>query len=143
MRTEAGGYPFSMNTLLKSATLAALLALAPAAWATLEPHESSERGVSVTVTPLNVEPASHVWEFRVSLETHAEDLVDDLVATSALVDERGAKRHAIAWKGPGPGGHHRAGVLSFEAIRPMPEMIELLIWRPNEAAPRAFRWRLR
>lgn len=132
-----------MNSLLKGVTLAAVLALAPAVWAALEPHESSERGVTLTVTPLNVGPASKVWDFRISLETHGEDLVDDLVATSVLVDERGAKRHAIAWKGPGPGGHHRAGVLSFEAIRPTPEMIELLIWRPNEAAPRAFRWKLR
>jgi hypothetical protein len=132
-----------MGRLLKAACLAVALASSAAASASLEPHESSERGVTVTVTPLDVDPGNKVWQFRVSLETHTQELGDDLVASSVLLDERGAKRHAIAWKGPGPGGHHRSGVLSFEAIEPLPGMIELLIWRAEEAAPRAFRWNLR
>jgi hypothetical protein len=96
-----------------------------------------ERGVTVKVTPKALSGA--IWEFAVVLDTHAEDLKDDLQKTSVLVVD-GREIPPTAWQGPGAGGHHREGVLTFAAPAGAASTVELRIRRPGEAASRVFRW---
>ncbi|MCC7485082.1 MAG: hypothetical protein IT529_08810 [Burkholderiales bacterium] len=121
--------------------LAAAIAL-PATAAELATRKSSERGVTVAVTPQNLAPGAPAWEFKVVLDTHSADLNDDLVKSAVLLDGAGGKHAPIAWEGAGPGGHHREGVLRFKPIAPPPAAVELRIQRPGEAKPRSFSWQL-
>lgn len=123
------------------AALSAAAALA--AEAPLATQKSSERGVTVAVTPKNVASDAKEWEFGVVLDTHTQDLSDDLAKSAALIDAKGGRHAPLAWKGAPPGGHHRAGTLSFAPLSPAPQSIELGIQRPGEPAPRSFRWTLR
>ncbi|MDI1340181.1 hypothetical protein [Polaromonas sp.] len=96
-----------------------------------------ERGVTVKVTPKTFSGA--MWEFAVVLDTHAEDLKDDLQKTAVLVVD-GREVQPVAWQGPGAGGHHREGTLTFPAPVRTPDAVELRIQRAGEATPRVFRW---
>lgn len=122
--------------------LALALAASAGAAAGLETRSGSAAGVIVRVTPTQVAPGGATWEFEVVLDTHSQDLSDDLVKSSVLIDARGSRHAPLAWDGTGPGGHHRKGVLRFKAPQPAPETIELQIQRPGESAPRSFRWTL-
>lgn len=97
-----------------------------------------ERGVTVKVTPKTLSGAE--WEFGVVLDTHAEDLKDDLEKAAVLFVD-GREIRPSQWQGPGAGGHHREGVLRFPAAAATtPGALELRIQRSGEAAPRVFRW---
>lgn len=96
--------------------------------------------VTVSVTPKAASLDSATWAFDVSLETHTKNLDDDLVKNAVLVTADGKRIRASAWEGPGPGGHHRAGVLRFPAPQPTPAAFALEISRAGESAPRVFRW---
>jgi len=134
----------AMQTLRQVLLAAAALAIAGAAFAAgLETRSSSAAGVMVRVTPKDVAPGSASWAFEVVLDTHSGDLSDDLVGGSVLLDAKGAKHVPLAWEGPGPGGHHRKGVLRFKALPGPMESIELQIRRPGESTPRIFRWTLK
>jgi hypothetical protein len=122
---------------------AALFALGAATAAELGPRTSSAAGVTVKVTPKRVAADAAAWELAVVLDTHSQDLGDDLLRNSVLVDGRGGRHVPLAWEGAPPGGHHRAGVLRFEGLGTLPEGIELQIRRPGEPAPRVFRWKLK
>lgn len=121
--------------------VAALVSLnASAQFATLK---ESANGVTITVTPGNLGAGAKVWDIAVVLDTHSQDLSDDLVKSAVLVDDKGNVHKALAWEGAGPGGHHRKGVLTFEAITPQPQAVELRIARPGESAARTFRWEMK
>jgi hypothetical protein len=77
------------------------------------------------------------------LDTHTQDLSDDLVKSAVLLDDRGNQFRPLAWEGAAPGGHHRRGVLKFNPVAPPPRALELRISRPGEAQARVFRWRLK
>ena len=109
----------------------------------LTQQTSSEGGVTVRVTPRDLSSTAKVWEFDIVLETHSQNLTDDLKARSTLVADGGAKEAPTAWDGDPPGGHHRKGVLRFAPMTPLPGAIELLILRPGETSPRSFRWQMR
>jgi len=132
--------------ILKSALVAFLFAAAaasPAAAAELTTQKSSERGVTVAVTPQNVSADAKIWDFRIVLDTHSGDLSDDLLKTAVLLDGTGTQHVPVAWDGAGPGGHHREGVLKFKPLSPAPATIALQIKRAGEANPRTFRWQLK
>lgn len=120
----------------------ALLVAASAA-AQLAPQKSSQGGVTVDVTPAELAAGAKVWSFKVVLDTHSQDLSDDLAKSAVLLDAQGREGKPIAWEGAAPGGHHREGVLKFAAFEPLPEAVELRIARPGEAAARTFRWQLK
>jgi hypothetical protein len=124
------------------ATLIALLAAGVFA-AELAAQRSSAAGVTVAVTPQNLTSGAKSWDFKIALDTHSQDLSDDLVKSAVLLDDKGGRHAPIKWEGAGPGGHHRSGTLKFNAISSQPAAIELQIQRPGEAKPRSFRWRLR
>ncbi|HEX2831050.1 MAG TPA: hypothetical protein VHP37_32245 [Burkholderiales bacterium] len=125
------------------AVIAALLALAvaPAAMSgEVSTQKSSANGVTVAVTP-NIEGTS-TWSFKIVLDTHSQDLSDDLVKTSAMIGPDGKRYAPLAWDGAAPGGHHREGVLRFAAVAPRPASIDLEIRRASEPAPRVFTWQM-
>lgn len=102
-------------------------------------QSSSERGVTIKVTPRPPAPGATEWEFTVVLDTHSENLVDDLTNAAVLVVD-GREISPIRWTGAQPGGHHREGVLAFPAPGQAATSIELRLQRANETAPRIFRW---
>jgi hypothetical protein len=125
------------------ALAAALAAQPPAADAeALAPRASSENGVTVTAKPRSLARNAKAWEFEIVLETHSQDLGDDLLKSAVLVDPQGRQYRPTGWDGAAPGGHHRKGVLRFDAVSPPPRAIELQIRRPGEARPRVFSWEL-
>jgi hypothetical protein len=107
--------------------------LAPAA------QTSSQGGVKITVEPRGFPRGAKTWDFAITLETHTQPLDDDLVSASTLLAD-GKPYRPLGWEGPAPGGHHRKGVLRFDAVTPLPQLVELQIRRTGEASPRIFRW---
>ena len=124
--------------------LAAVFSPAPAnAAAGLESRTSATSGVTVKVTPKNVASSAATWEFAIVLDSHTQDLSDDLLKSARLIDGENKQHAPIAWDGAPPGGHHREGVLRFKPIAPAPQAVELQITRPGESTPRSFRWQLK
>jgi hypothetical protein len=111
--------------------------------AELGAQKSTNRGVTITVTPQNLSRGAKTWDFKVVLDTHSAELSDDLVKTTVLLDGTGGRYAPVAWDGAAPGGHHREGVLRFKPLAAQPQAIELQIMRPGESAPRLFRWQLK
>jgi hypothetical protein len=111
--------------------------------AQLATKKDTANGVTVAVTPANLAAGAKTWDFSIVLDTHSQDLSDDLAQSAVLLDDRGNRFKPLAWDGAGPGGHHRKGVLKFNAVEPQPQALELRITRPGEAKPRVFRWSLR
>ena len=127
-----------------TATLVFVLGLVPGlANAQLETQKRSANGVTVAVSPINIARDARVWEFKVVLDTHSQDLADDLQKDAVLVPDRNKPLAPLAWEGAGPGGHHREGVLKFGAPEPRPQVIEVRIQRAGESEARSFRWELR
>jgi hypothetical protein len=106
----------------------------------LAAQSTAVKGVTVKVTPTNVAADAATWVFAVALDTHSQDLSDDLMTSTVLVTDDGRELQPSGWKGPGGGGHHREGTLEFAAPRPAPRAIELKIRRAGESEARSFRW---
>jgi len=132
-----------ISLLLLNIVGAAMLYSTAALAADLPSQSSEDGGVTIAVKPLEVSAKASTWSFQVTLNTHSQDLSDDLVRTAFIVDRAGKRNLApAAWQGDAPGGHHRKGVLSFKALTPLPKAIELRVQRAGEKAPRMFRWEL-
>jgi len=123
-------------------TIAPLTALAQSSPDTLAMLSSSDKGVTIKVTPKSNKPTDIRWEFAIVLDAHSADLGDDLTQSATLATDDGRTLKPVSWTGAAPGGHHREGVLAFDVLVPRPTMIELRITRPGESAPRTFRWKL-
>ena len=104
---------------------------------------TKDQGVTVLAKPVNVAADAKSWTFELRFDTHTQELTDDLVRTSVLIDDAGKQFAPLAWEGMAPGAHHRKGVLSFAPIKPLPAAVELRIQRAGENAPRSFRWPLK
>jgi hypothetical protein len=105
----------------------------------IDARTSRQDGVTITVEPKGLPQGAKTWDFAVTLETHTQDLDDDLVQSTTLLAD-GTPHRPLGWNGPPPGGHHRKGVLRFAAVTPLPQVVELQIRREGESAPRIFRW---
>lgn len=138
-RARIVGCATAAALVLTGAPLAALAQPTPAAPTT---QSTSDRGVTVKVTPKAIGASGGRWEFSVVLDTHSADLSDDLVQSASLVTDDGRTLKPADWTGAAPGGHHREGVLAFDVPAPRPTSIELRIIRPGESGPRTFRWQL-
>lgn len=99
-------------------------------------------GVTVKVTPRNLGRNAAVWEFTVVLDTHTQDLSQDLARSAVLVDAQGARHLSLGWEGAAAGGHHREGVLKFKPLMPETRAVTLEISGIGGVAVRAFRWEL-
>ncbi|MDP3355394.1 MAG: hypothetical protein Q8M51_05975 [Polaromonas sp.] len=122
--------------------VAPLSALAQTSTEATATRSSSDRGVTVKVTPKLIGSSGNRWEFNIVLETHSADLSDDLTQIATLTTNDGRTLKPTGWVGAGPTGHHREGVLAFDVAAPRPSAVELKIARPGESAPRIFRWQL-
>lgn len=131
----------SFGRLAVAAALALLLAVG-ADGAQLDEQKSSVRGVTVSVIPQDLSPAAASWDFKVVLDTHSQDLNDDLLKSTVLVDNTGGRHTPTSWEGAAPGGHHREGLLKFKPWAPPPAQFELHISRPGEPKPRVYRWKI-
>ena len=127
--------PFLLTTLVVA------VASLRAAAAPLAAQTSDAQMVAVTVTPKEL-PATGEWQFGVTMNTHVAPLEDDLAASAVLVDPEGRSHAPLAWRGDGPGSHHRKGVLAFAPITPRPAAIELRLQRRGEPIARSFKWTL-
>ena len=102
-------------------------------------QKSTVQGVTIAVTPGNLDAETGLWDFAVALDAPGQKLQDDLMASAVLVGD-GRSVRPIWWEGARPGGSHRAGVLKFIALKPRPKQLELRIQRPEEPKPRVFRF---
>lgn len=106
------------------------------------PQVSNEREIKVTVTLQDIPTGAKTWDFAVALETHTQPMNDDLAKSAVLI--AGGKQYLpLGWKGSPPGGHHRKGKLSFNAIVPQPASAELQIHLAGDTSPRSFKWLLK
>ncbi|HEX6208187.1 MAG TPA: hypothetical protein VF058_07505 [Actinomycetota bacterium] len=76
----------------------------------LSPRTVSAGPIEVTVAPVSVEGREAVFE--VAFDTHSVELDLDVAGASSL-EVGGIAWAPGTWEGDGPGGHHRAGRLSF------------------------------
>jgi len=109
----------------------------------LSPQTNSQGNVTVQVKPLNISKASKIWAFEVDLETRTVELNQDLVKNSVIIDNKGKRYYPAVWEGDLPGGHHRKGILKFEAIPPVHEVILLKINQIGDVQERVFKWELK
>ena len=92
---------------------------------TIATKTDSRGEVTVEATPKNIQEG--VFEFEIIIDTHSVALDQDMVAVSKLVNDRGIEYKPTLWKGDGPGGHHRSGILRFEGVAQKPKSIKLII----------------
>jgi hypothetical protein len=97
-------------------------------------------GVRVLVTPRALTAGAMTWDFDVVLDTHTRPLDEDLVAATALLNEKGQSTRPVSWQGDPPGGHHRKGILKFAAPAGNPTTFELQMKGVGGANLRTFRW---
>ena len=98
--------------------------------------------VTVEVTPIELGKNIGVWKFAVVFDSHSVSLDDDPLKVATLFDDEGNSYQPTAWEGSGPGGHHREGVLVFEAINPAPLYVELKIKDVGGIPERSFKWNI-
>lgn len=107
-----------------------------------ETKSDDQPPVTVKVTPVELGADRETWKFQIVFDTHSGSLDDDLLAVASLVDDKGNMYRSTVWEGPEPGGHHREGVLVFEAINPAPSYVELKIKNVGGIPERSFKWNL-
>lgn len=132
-----------MSRIIRAILLSAVIAACASARAAtpLPTLSSTQSAVTVKATPRSLQ--GDVWEFNVVFDTHSQELKDDLMKSAVLVAPGGSRFSPLEWKGDPPGGHHREGVLRFNAIKPAPANLELRIDRTGESKPRSFNWVLK
>ena len=99
--------------------------------------------VTVKATPIELGANTQTWKFQIVFDTHSGSLDDDLLQIAVLADDAGREYRPIAWEGAGPGGHHREGVLIFNAISPTPPVAELKIRSVGGVPERSFSWSIK
>lgn len=105
--------------------------------------KTDEQGpVAIKATPLDLSKGAGVWRFIIVFDTHTGALEDDPLQAVRLVDDQGKDYVPKTWDGPGPGGHHREGTLTFIAINPAPPYVELKISNVGGIPERKFKWSL-
>jgi hypothetical protein len=102
--------------------------------------QTTAAGVTVKVTPSETAAGAATWVFAVVLDTHSQELSDDLLRTTVLVTDDGRELPPSAWQGAAPGSHHREGKLEFPAPNPTPKSFVLRMQRPGEGETRLFRF---
>lgn len=100
-------------------------------------RENTEGPVTVSVTPSF---GNEFWTFTVGLNTHTVEISQDLTQVSELIDDSGKVYKPLAWEGDPVGGHHRNGVLKFNALSPKPKSVTLKIKEVGGVSERNFKW---
>ena len=107
-----------------------------------ETKTSDRDGVTVTVTPVEIDLSSETseWKFSIVLNTHSVNLDYDMTDITVLVDND-KEYKPLRWEGAPAGGHHREGLLIFAPITPYPQYLEMII-KNIGATERLFSWSL-
>jgi hypothetical protein len=105
-----------------------------------EQQTNSEGTAEVVVQPLDL--GSSTWTFNFGINTHMGSLDMDILKIVTLTDDRGDTIVPIAWNGPGTGGHHRNGTLTFPAPSSTPKSITVTVTGVGGVATRTFSWNL-
>ena len=127
-----------MSNLRFAFILALLISVGVAAWPVVT-QKSEYRGVTVAVTPGNLDPANGIWDFALAFDSRGAKLTDEVMENIVITGD-GRTIKPLAWEGEAAGGTHRAGVLKFIAMKPRPKELEMRITRPGEPKPRVFRF---
>ena len=136
------GFPRKQNDFANSS-------ISPAGLISLLPQINSEGPVTVKVTPKDLSQSATSWDFEILLDTHSQNLDQDLVKDSVLIDNGGNKLEPIGWEAvpagetEAPQEHHRQGILKFKPISPRPSFIELKILNIGAINERIFKWELK
>lgn len=102
-----------------------------------------EASVTVTVTPLNLaDPSAATLDFEVSLDTHSVDLAYNLMSIAILRSDAGEEVQPTKWNGPGGGGHHMSGTLSFPQMQDRGQSLTLILRGVANVPERAFEWNM-
>lgn len=115
----------------------------PTATKQWETKNDAEVPVAITITPIEFGRDAKQWRFIVVFDTHSGSLDQDPTKVILLEDDSGNIYQPIAWEGPGPGGHHREGVLLFTAPNPAPPSVALRIKDVGGIPERSFTWSLK
>jgi hypothetical protein len=107
-----------------------------------ETQTDEQQPVVVKATPVTLGKTEPIWKFTVAFTTHSGGLDQDPTKSVVLVDDSGNIFQPTAWEGPGPGGHHREGTLTFNAVQPSPKFIELKVKDVGGILERSFKWNL-
>jgi hypothetical protein len=107
--------------------------------AAYETKSNKQNRVRVDVRPVQLEPGKPA-RFEVRMNTHSEELSQDMLAVVTLKDNKGREYQATNWVGSPPGGHHLSGVLEFPELDGNPESITLVIRLIADGPDRTFKW---
>lgn len=140
MRVGGGVYRRSMGNGKFAAILAVLISVGVAAWPSVT-QKTVANGITVAVTPGNLDADSSIWDFAVAYDAQgARGLKGDEPLDQFVLVGAGHRMKPLAWEGDRTGNRHRAGVLKFIAIQPRPKEMRLELQRPGEAKPRVYRF---
>ena len=117
-----------------------ILAIAATGWA-YENKSSDQNGVRVQITPIVLSP-NKAAQFKLRLNTHSVELGQDLTVVAELRDDQDRTYKALQWKGSPPGGHHRSGKLTFEALHTTVREVTLIIREVGGVDQRVFSWKI-
>jgi hypothetical protein len=100
----------------------------------LQTRTVSAGEIDIKIEPLRLDVDGAA--FAITLDTHSVELSSNLTADARL-EVAGTEWPVTAWEGDGPGGHHRAGTLEFDATGPVTGSVRLTVagfGEPVEAA---------
>lgn len=103
---------------------------------------NEESPVVVTATPEVFGNDENIWKIRVLFETHTGSLDDDPMEVIRLLDDSGNMYVPTAWDGASAGGHHREGIIIFDAPDNQPKSVTLEINKVGGITKREFTWKL-
>jgi len=102
---------------------------------------NDQAAVRVEVTPLNLnDPSAATLDFQITMDTHSVDLNYDLTKIATLNSDAGEEVKPVKWDGPGGGGHHVSGVLSFPPSRERGPSVTLVLRGIADVPERTFVW---
>ena len=104
--------------------------------------QSNDAGeVTVQVTPVTLLYDKPI-EFEIVMNTHSVELDADMLQGVILRDDAGNEFKPQAWDGPGAGGHHRAGKLTFGNLPASVRSVTLVLKNIAKVPERVFTWKL-
>lgn len=105
-----------------------------------EKKTDAQGPISVTLTPIAPEQKDAPWKFGLVLTSHSVEITENPIEAFSLLDDQNNSYQPTRWEGPGPGGHHREGMLFFNPIRPTPASLEIKIKNIGGIAERSLKW---
>lgn len=139
---DCGGTPPSTVTPARLApTISVQAATAPRATNELGPQSNDEAQVSVQVTPITLE-AGKPAIVEIAMNTHSVELDTDMLQAAVLRDDAGNEYKPQTWDGPGAGGHHRAGKLTFAPLPADARTLTFVLKNVAQVPERIFIWKL-